>query len=499
MDNPPNTGCTLDPQDWEDLRVAGHRMLDDILDCLEHLRDRPVWKPMPDDARARFRSALPAQPTELPIVYREFLQDILPYALGNTHPGFMGWVHGAGTPVGMLAEMLSAGLNANAGGRDHSAIEVERQIVAWVREIFNFPDTASGLFVTGTSMANLLAVVIARNTALGYDSRKNGIGRNALRAYTSGAAHGCVAKAMEVSGLGTDALRCIPTNRQFRMDIQKLEEAVHADRAVGLRPFLVIGSAGTVDTGSIDDLDAIASLCRKEGLWFHIDGAFGALAKLSPSLAPLLGGIERADSIAFDFHKWGQVPYDAGFLLVRNAKYQLDTFSAPVTYLRREQRGMASGGPYWPCDLGVDLSRGSRALKTWFTLKTFGLEQIGATIAKSCELARYLESKIVAETKLELLAPAQLNIVCYRYRTENSDRFNAELAIAIQESGIAAPSTTTINGALAIRACIANHRTLKSDIDALVSVTLRKAKELEMLYAEQAPSPIDEAGSNAST
>lgn len=474
-----DTDRTLDPENWEEFRAAGHRMLDDMLDYLEHLRDIPVWKPMPDHTRTRFRSSLPRKSATLPAVYQDFAQNVLPYALGNLHPGFMGWVHGGGTPVGMLAEMLSAGLNANAGGRDHSAIEVERQVIAWVREIFDFPDTASGLFVTGTSMANLLAIVIARNTALAGDFRKRGVGGANLRAYTSSAAHGCIAKAMEVTGLGTDALRCISTDRRFRLDISELQTAIRADRATGLQPFLVIASAGTVDTGSIDDLNTIATLCREEGLWFHVDGAFGALAKLSPSLAPLVCGIERADSIAFDFHKWGQVTYDAGFLLVREAKTQLDTFSSPAVYLRREQRGMAAGGPYWPCDLGVDLSRGSRALKTWFTLKTFGLEQIGATITKSCELARYLEAKIVAEPMLELLAPAQLNIVCYRYKAKNPNRFNADLAIAIQESGIAAPSTTSINGQLAIRACIVNHRTQRSEIDALVEVTLRKAAELE--------------------
>lgn len=476
---PPDIGCTLDPKDWGELRSAGHRMLDDMLDYLEHLREMPVWKPMPDDTRARFRSSLPVSPVSVAAVYEEFVQNILPYGLGNTHPGFMGWVHGGGTPVGMLAEMLSAGLNANAGGRDHSAIEVERQVIEWVRQIFEFPDTASGLFVTGTSMANLLAVVIARNTALEGESRKNGIGSTRLRAYTSAAAHGCVAKAMEVAGLGTEALRRIATDRRFRLNIRELDEAIHLDRAAGLRPFMVVASAGSVDTGSIDDLIAIASLCQREGLWFHIDGAFGALAKLSPDLAPLLCGIEKADSIAFDFHKWGQVPYDAGFLLVRNAECQLNAFSSPAVYLRREQSGMAAGGPYWPCDLGIDLSRGSRALKTWFTLKTFGLEQIGSTITKSCRLARYLESKIAAEPKLELLAPAQLNIVCYRYKARDSDRFNANLAVAIQKSGLVAPSTTMINGGLAIRACITNHRTQRSEIDALIEVTLRKAAELE--------------------
>ena len=284
--------------------------------------------------------------------------------------------------------------------------------------------------------------------------------------------------AMDISGLGSDALRIVGTDARHRIDVTKLRQAIRADRAAGHQPFLVIASAGTVDTGAIDDLNAIASLCQDEGLWFHLDGAFGALAKLSPELAPRLAGIEAADSIAFDFHKWGQVPYDAGFLLVRDATQHLDAFSSPAAYLRRETRGMAAGA-CWPCDLGPDLSRGFRALKTWFTLKTFGLAQIGATIARSCELARYLEARISAEPRLELLAPAQLNIVCYRYKAADSDRFNADLAIAIQQSGTAAPSTTTINGHLAIRACITNHRTQPSDIDALIRATLTSAALIE--------------------
>ena len=480
MDRPIEEGVTLDPSNWPELRLLGHRMLDDMFDYIEHVRDRPVWQTMPDAVRQRFRSAMPQAPMDLAAVYEEFTRTVVPYALGNVHPAFMGWVHGGGTPVGMLADMLAAGLNANVGGRDHSAVEVERQIVEWVRQIFAFPTTASGLFVTGTSMANLLAVLIARTNALGTVCRNAGVGIAGanLRAYTSRAAHGCVAKAMDISGLGSDALRIVGTDARHRIDVIKLRQAIRADRAAGHQPFLIIASAGTVDTGAIDDLNAIASLCQDEGLWFHLDGAFGALAKLSPELAPRLAGIEAADSIAFDFHKWGQVPYDAGFLLVRDATQHLDAFSSPAAYLRRETRGMAAGA-CWPCDLGPDLSRGFRALKTWFTLKTFGLAQIGATIARSCELARYLEARISAEPRLELLAPAQLNIVCYRYKAADSDRFNADLAIAIQQSGTAAPSTTTINGHLAIRACITNHRTQPSDIDALIRATLTSAALIE--------------------
>jgi aromatic-L-amino-acid decarboxylase len=192
---------------------------------------------------------------------------------------------------------------------------------------------------------------------------------------------------------------------------------------------------------------------------------------LSPEIAPRLAGLERADSIAFDFHKWGQVPYDAGFLLVRDGELHRRTFAAPAAYLRRETRGLAAGSP-WPCEYGPDMSRGFRALKTWFTLKAYGTEKLGAMIARTCALARYLEAKIAAEPKLELLAPVQLNIVCFRYRANDADRINAEIVASLHESGIAAPSTTILDGRLAIRAAIVNHRTATRDIDALVAAVL---------------------------
>jgi aromatic-L-amino-acid decarboxylase len=238
-----------------------------------------------------------------------------------------------------------------------------------------------------------------------------------------------------------------------------------------MKPFLVVGSAGTVDIGAIDDLVSLSALCREEKLWFHVDGAYGALGVLSPALAPRLAGLESADSIALDFHKWGQVPYDAGFLLVRDQQRHLDAFAAPAVYLRRETRGLAAGSP-WPCDLGPDLSRGFRALKTWFTLKAFGTEKLGAMIERTCRLARYLEMKVSAEQQLELIAPAQLNIVCFRYRADDADRVNSEIVADIQESGIAAPSTTTLDGKLAIRAAIVNHRTDTRDLDALLAAVL---------------------------
>jgi glutamate/tyrosine decarboxylase-like PLP-dependent enzyme len=448
-------------------------MLDDMFDYVANIRDRPVWTPIPDDARARFRAELPSQPSDLGDVYREFTDFIAPYATGNVHPGFMGWVHGGGTAVGMLAEMLAAGLNANLGGRDHMPIEVERQIVEWTRSMFGFPSGASGIFVTGTSMANLMAVLVARTTVLGASVRQSGVGDEgaSLRAYTSTAAHGCIAQAMDLAGFGSDALRCIEADRSHRIDVAALRERIASDRSAGLTPFLVVGSAGTVDIGAIDDLRALSSLCREEGLWFHVDGAYGALGILSPVLAPRLAGLENADSIAFDFHKWGQVPYDAGFLIVRDGEQHRQTFAAPAAYLRRETRGLAAGSA-WPCDLGPDLSRGFRALKTWFTLKTYGTEKLGAVITRSCALAGYLGARILAELRLELLAPVQLNIVCFRYRSADADTVNRNIVVDIQESGIAAPSTTVLDGQLAIRAAIVNHRTDTCDIDALISAVL---------------------------
>jgi glutamate/tyrosine decarboxylase-like PLP-dependent enzyme len=464
---------TLDPQDWNEVRALGHRMLDDMIDHVAGIRERPVWQPIPDAVRARFGGGLPHDPSELTDVYREFADFIAPYATGNVHPGFMGWVHGGGSVVGMLAEMLAAGLNANLGGRDHVPIEVERQIAQWMRELFGFPEGSSGIFVTGTSMANLMAVLVARTSALGAAVRRCGVGGDgpALVAYTSKAAHGCIAKAMDIAGLGSDALRSVEIDQSHRIDVVALRAAIARDRAAGLKPFLVVASAGTVDIGAIDDLVAVGALCREEKLWFHVDGAFGALGMLSPVLAPLLAGIESADSIALDFHKWGQVPYDAGFLLVRDGERHRAVFASPAAYLRRESRGLAAGSP-WPCDLGPDLSRGFRALKTWFTLKTYGTDKLGAMIARTCALAGYLEARILAEPRLELLAPVNLNIVCFRYRADDANRVNGEIVIDIQESGISAPSTTMLDGQLAIRAAIVNHRTDTCDLDALIAAVL---------------------------
>jgi glutamate/tyrosine decarboxylase-like PLP-dependent enzyme/glutathione synthase/RimK-type ligase-like ATP-grasp enzyme len=473
QDLPLGDGPTLDPADWPAFRTQAHRMLDDIVDYVETIRQRPVWQPISDEVRSRFRGDLPEAPSDLAAVHAEFMRDILPFTTGNVHPGFMGWVHGGGTPVGMLAEMLAAGLNANLGGRDHVPIEVERQIVRWMRLIFGFPEGSSGLFVTGTSVANLIGVLIARDAELGFEVRSAGVAGSPKRlaAYTSAAAHSCIAKAMDIAGIGSDALRLIPVDGRYRMNPSALEQAIDADRRTGLTPFLVVGTAGTVDTGAIDDLGALAAICHRQRLWFHVDGAFGALAILAPDLAPRLKGIECADSLAFDFHKWGQVPYDAGFILVRDGELHRKAFAVSPAYLRKESRGLAAGSP-WPCEYGPDLSRGFRALKTWFTLKVHGTQALGAVISRTCALARYLESRIAETPQLELLAPVELNVVCFRYRAEDVEGINARIVVELQESGVVAPSTTTLDGRLAIRAAIVNHRTGTREIDLLVEKTV---------------------------
>lgn len=464
---------SLDPEDWQSLRHQAHTMLDDMFDYLQDLRQRPVWQPIPDEVRARFQSTIPVEPSSLAQAHVEFMESILPFAAGNAHPGFMGWVQGGGTPVGMLAEMLAAGLNANVGGRDQIPIEVERQVARWMREVFSFPETAAGLFVTGSSMANFIAVVIARDVALGFESRRRGVAGDTRRltAYASQGVHGCLAKGMDMAGLGSDALRLIATDGRGRIDLDALALAIAEDRAAGCTPFFVAGTAGTVDMGAIDDLTALADLCQREKLWFHVDGAYGALAMLAPDLAPRLRGIERADSLAFDFHKWGQVPYDAGFILVRDGALQQQAFTSPAVYLQREGRGLAGGSP-WPCDFGPDLSRGFRALKTWLTLKVYGTAAIGAVISRTCRLAQYLGKRIAATPELELMAPIELNIVCFRYRAENPERANRQIVIDLQESGAVAPSSTILDGRFVIRAAIVNHRTSQAEMDTLVEKTL---------------------------
>ena len=455
----------LDPKDWVEFRALAHGALDNMIDHLATLRSRPVWRQPSDEARRQFRAEFPKIGRPLAESLELFEQFIKPYATGNAHPAFMGWVHGAGTPVGMVAEMLAAGLNANCGGRDHIGIDVERQIARWMSEAFAFPEAAAGLFVTGTSMANFLGLLVARNRSRGDDVRQTGlVGGPQLVAYASDAAHGCVSQAMQLAGLGSDALRLIPCNDEGAMRLDSLKTQVQCDREMGFLPFLLVGTAGSVDIGAIDPLNDLADVCVAENLWFHVDGAFGALLAFSSELRSRIQGIERADSIAFDFHKWAHVPYDAGFLLVRDGAALRRTFASENRYLARAQTGLAAGET-WPCDLGPDLSRGFRALKTWFTLRTFGADGLARAIERNCELAQHLAARIRQSAEFELRAPVGLNIVCFSVRGSNADARNRAIVEGLHASGRAAPSITILSGVAVIRCAFVNHRTTIADVE----------------------------------
>lgn len=479
MDERDETIETLDPKDWTAFRARAHAMLDAALDRMQNGSDGPVWRDPTAELKAAFDVALPVDGLGPEAVDRQ-ISELLPFGVGNTHPRFFGWVHGSGTPSQVVAEMAASAMNANLGGREHGAIHVEKQVIRWCREIFGFPAEASGLIVSGTSMATIVALKAAREARLGVSVRKAGVGEARLTGYASALVHGCADRAFDMLGLGSEALRRVPVDDTGAMDLAALREAIARDRAAGLTPFALIGTAGSVDLGTIDYLDALADIAAEEDLWFHVDGAFGALGVLVEALRPRLNGIERADSLAFDFHKWLHVTYDAGCVLIRSEEAHRQAFSDRPRYLKGAERGLAAGNP-WPVDYGPELSRTFRALKVWAQLAEHGTARLGRMIARNCHQAAYLGRLVEADAALELLAPVRLNICCFRYRGQGGDpdALNDEIVIRLQELGIAAPSTTTVEGRKAIRVNITNHRTRLSDLDLLVEAVKRIGAEIE--------------------
>lgn len=475
---------SLDPPDWNELRRLGHRMVDEMMTWLETLRDRPVWQRMPDAVRMRFTGPAPRLPQGAQQAYADFMRDVLPYPTGNAHPRFWGWVMGNGTPFAALSEMLAAAMNPNVGGTDHAANLVEAQVLEWCKEITGYARESTGILVSGGSMANLVGLTVARNAMAGFDIRKLGIraAPRPMTLYASAETHSSVQKAMELLGLGDNAWRRIPVNDRYEVDLAALEAAISEDRAAGRQPFCVVGNAGTVNTGAIDDLAALAALCRREQLWFHVDGAFGAIASLDPEYRARFRGMEQADSLAFDLHKWMYLPYEAGCVLVRHPEAHRATFSLTPGYLAHATRGTAAGD-LWFSELGPQLSRGFRALKVWMCIKEHGLDTFAALVRGNIDQARYLASLVEREPELELLAPVPLNIVCYRYRRAGLDEaalntLNAELLVRLQESGVAVPSNATLRGRYAIRASNTNYRSTREDFDVLVRETLRIGRKL---------------------
>ncbi|MHB8191897.1 MAG: pyridoxal phosphate-dependent decarboxylase family protein [Bellilinea sp.] len=475
---------TLDPQDWHAMRHLGHRMVDDMMDYLQGIREHPVWRPVPQADKDQLNQPLPLESQPIEEVYAEFLRHILPNPMGNIHPRFWGWVIGTGSPTGMLAEMLAAGMNPNVGGGDHVANYVEKQVIEWLREIIGLPPGASGLLVTGGSMANLVGLTVARSAKAGFDVRKEGLqcGSSCMTVYASVETHSCVKKGVELLGMGSQAMRSLPVNDRYQIDLSALEAAVKADRADGKQPIMVVGNAGTVNTGAIDDLQALADFCQRENLWFHVDAAIGGVAASSENLRPLFSGMERADSVAIDLHKWMYMPYEIGCALVRDPQLHRNAFAETPEYLAHADRGLA-GGDLWFSDLGVQLSRGFRSLKAWMMLKEQGVHKYGRMMDQNVAQIHYLKERVDREPELELVAPMSLNILCFRFNPggldlETLNAINRELLIRLHESGVAVPSYTTLNGVYALRVANTNHRSRREDFDIFVDATLRLGREI---------------------
>ncbi len=474
---------TLDPADWTATRALAHRMVDDAIDRLGTLRDRPLWQAMPDAVRATYDTALPQEPQPLGQTYGEITANLMPHSMGNIHPRFWMWYMGAGNFTGALADFLAAIDGSNLGGGDTAASLVDLQVTGWIRDMMGFPAGASATLVNGGSLANIVGLTAARNAMAGVDLREVGVDAmpQPLRFYASDQVHSCHYKAMNLLGLGKKALQKVPSDEAFRMRIGDLERMIRADRDMGIRPACVIATAGTTNTGSIDDLEAIADLCRKEGLWLHVDGCIGAALAIAPQSRHLVAGIERADSLALDLHKGFQAPFDVGCALLRDRRQHRQTFAENAEYLQTMTRGIAAAE--FLHDYGLETSRGFRALKVWMMLKEHGVAKFGRLIDQGIAQARYLDGLIAAEPMLELMAPTVVDIVSFRFNPGKTDEshlraLNIEIMLRLQETGVAAVSDTTIRGRHCLRAAICNHRTRRDDLDMLVREVLRIGGEI---------------------
>ncbi|MFM7630015.1 MAG: pyridoxal phosphate-dependent decarboxylase family protein [Algoriphagus sp.] len=469
----------LDPKDWEAMRQLGHQMVDDLFAYWQGIREEKIWKPIPEEVKAFLDQPLPEKGQSPEEVYQEFKKYIFPYNKGNVHPRFFAWIQGTGTPLGALADFLASGMNPNTAIGEHSAMYVDRQVVHWCKQLMNFPSEASGILVSGGSMANITALTVARNSFGEEKIRQKGLKAASaqLLMYCSVETHSCIQKAAEIIGLGSDGVRKIQVNDRFQLDAIALRAQIEADLQAGFLPFCVVGTAGTVNTGAIDPMQELLQISKEYGLWFHVDGAYGALGKLDPIYADALRAIEEADSLAFDLHKWLYVPYEVGCTLIRDAKKHRDSFAITPNYLLQEQRGL-SGGLDSINNYGFELSRGFKALKVWMSLKEHGREKYAALIAQNNRHAAYLAELVEQHPNLELMAPVSMSITCFRMTHPSLDEaalreLNREILLRLQEEGIASPSSTLLNGKYTLRVANTNQRTRREDMDLLVREVLR--------------------------
>lgn len=479
--------------DVEHFRSLGHEVVDLITDYLAGIRERPVFRPMQPAERGRLLEEPLGEAGASPEAILEgFRTAVLPHAMGNGHPRFFGWVNSAPSPMGVLAEFLAAAMNPSCAGGDHAAVYVERAAVRWLMELVGFPTEGSmGLLTSGGSVANLIGLAAARHRAAsedGWNARRDGLQHRhpPLVLYTSEQSHSCLEKAAELIGLGAEAVRSVGVDRECRMRVPELSTAIATDRAAGRRPVCVAASAGTVGTGAIDPLSELADLCRAERLWLHIDGAYGAVARVVPSRRARYVGLDRADSVALDPHKWLSVPVECGAVLVRDGELLRDCFSLVPAYLRTEpDRGF--GGLPWFSEYGVQQTRGFRALKLWMTLKHLGRDGVRNLVGRHLALAEHLADLVDAAPDLERMAPVELSIVCFRYAPEalcgDDERLNVlnkRVMEEVQASGAAFVTQTTLSGRFALRACVLHYATTEADVAALVDVVRETGAKLSV-------------------
>ncbi len=452
----------------EAFRALGYQAVDLIAERLAALPYMPVRQPVPAALRDHLmHDPLPAEAAEPSALLSKLAELVLPYPMGNSSSRFFAWVNSPPAPLAMVAELLAAAHDPSVAGGDHAATYVEHGVLNWIKSIFSFPENSGAILTSGGSVANLIPLAVMRSVKMEGDVRAQGFQRQSapMVLYTSTQGHSCIQKAVELLGFGSDYLRKIPVDADFRMDVAALEAQIKADRAVGLRPTCVVASAGTVNTGAIDPLDQIADLCQREELWFHVDGAYGGLGILAEQTAGLYAGIERADSLAVDPHKWLYVPVECGCAIVRDAQAMRNTFSLVPPYLR-DDRALP-----WFSEFGIQQTRGFRALKLWLTFQQVGLDGYKQLITHDVAMAQALQQQVKARADFELIAVGPLSVTCFRYAPANTpdlDALNRRLLDIVQAEGKAFLTGTEIDGKFALRACIVNFRTTEADLDVLL-------------------------------
>jgi glutamate/tyrosine decarboxylase-like PLP-dependent enzyme len=477
----------------DEFRRLGHDLVDRIAEFLGTLRDRPLTPgETPAEVRALLgRNSLPAKGTAAAALLAETTPLLFDHSLFNGHPRFMGYITSSAAPLGMLADLLAATVNPNVGGWELSPIasEIEAQTVRWVAELVGYPVSCGGLLVSGGNMANFVCFLAGRRAMLGEPARAEGLaGASApLRVYASAATHTWIQKACDLFGLGTDAIRWIPVDPGQRMHPDALREQIRADLARGDRPIMVIGTAGSVSTGAVDPLRELAEICRAHKLWFHVDGAYGAPAAVLPDAPDDLHALALADSLAVDPHKWLYAPLEAGCVLVREPERLNEAFGYTPTYYRFETEGEEPPINYY--ELGMQNSRGFRALKVWLGLRQAGREGYVRMIGDDCRLAAALHRGVAEHPELEA-ATLGLSIATFRYvprdlrgrsaaAEEYLNALNETLLARLKLGGELFVTNAVVDGRFLLRACIVNFRTAEADVAAIPDIVAREGRAVD--------------------